>query len=157
MESIGNLPLMEKIYLKMWMWLCEGKLKVKIAHCWRPRLRNARAYTPYYTTKTATCFVCSTEGGDGCLSACKNLVIYLRFHQNENLLRFSRRRRLDDVFTTSHMRKTLARENFTSARRRPCSLVPVRRRQYMDGWPNTNTPCCNNFFSLFSLPFPRRY
>ena len=42
----------------------------------------------------------------------------IRFHQNENLLRFSRRRRLDDVFTTSHMRRTLARENFTSARRR---------------------------------------
>ena len=58
------------------------------------------------------------EGGDGCLSACKSLVIYLRFHQNENLLRFSRRRKLDDVLTTSHMRSTLARENFTSARRR---------------------------------------
>ena len=42
----------------------------------------------------------------------------IRFHQNKNLLRFSRRRRLDDVFTTSHMRRTLARENFTSARRR---------------------------------------
>ena len=62
--------------------------------------------------------IITTEGGDGRLSACKNLVIYLRFHQNENLLRFSRRRRLDDVFTTSHMRRTLARENFTSARRR---------------------------------------
>ena len=24
--------LMEKIYLAMWMWLCEGKLKVKISH-----------------------------------------------------------------------------------------------------------------------------
>ena len=23
---------MEKRYLAMWMWLCEGKLKVKIAH-----------------------------------------------------------------------------------------------------------------------------
>ena len=60
----------------------------------------------------------TTEGGDGSLSACKSLVIYLRFHQNENLLKFSRRRRLDDVLTTSHMRRTLARENFTSARRR---------------------------------------
>ena len=58
------------------------------------------------------------EGGDGSLSACKSLVIYLRFHQNENLLKFSRRRRLDDVLTTLHMRRTLARENFTSARRR---------------------------------------
>ena len=48
----------------------------------------------------------------------KSLVIYLRFHQNENLPKFSRRRRLDDVLTTSHMRRTLARENFTSARRR---------------------------------------
>ena len=44
------------------------------------------------------------------LSACKSLVIYLRFHQNENLLKFSRRWRLDDVLTTSHMRRTLARE-----------------------------------------------
>ena len=60
----------------------------------------------------------TTEGGDGSLSVCKSLVIYLRFHQNENLLKFSRRRRLDDVLTTSHMRRTLARENFTSARRR---------------------------------------
>ena len=60
----------------------------------------------------------TTEGGDGSLSACKSLVIYLRFHQNENLLKFSRRRRLDDVLTTSHMRRTLTRENFTSARRR---------------------------------------
>ena len=60
----------------------------------------------------------TTEGGDGSLLACKSLVIYLRFHQNENLLKFSRRRRLDDVLTTSHMRRTLARENFTSARRR---------------------------------------
>ena len=60
----------------------------------------------------------TTEGGDGSLSACKSLVIYLRFHQNENLLKFSRRRRLDDVLTTSHMRRTFARENFTSARRR---------------------------------------
>ena len=59
----------------------------------------------------------TTEGGDGRLSACKSLVIYLRFHQNENLLKFSRRR-LDDVLTTLHMRRTLARENFTSARRR---------------------------------------
>ena len=53
----------------------------------------------------------TTEGGDRSLSACKSLVIYLRFHQNENLLKF-------DVLTTSHMRRTLARENFTSARRR---------------------------------------
>ena len=60
----------------------------------------------------------TAEGGDGSLSACKSLVIYLRFHQNENLLKFSRRRRLDDVLTKSHMRRTLARENFTSARRR---------------------------------------
>ena len=60
----------------------------------------------------------TTEGGDGSLQACKSLVIYLRFHQNENLLKFSRRRRPDDVLTTSHMRRTLARENFTSARRR---------------------------------------
>ena len=60
----------------------------------------------------------TTEGGDGSLSACKSLVIYLRFHQNENLLKFSRRRTLDDVLTTSHMRRTLAWENFTSARRR---------------------------------------
>ena len=60
----------------------------------------------------------TTEGGDGSLSACKSLAIYLRFHQNENLLKFSRRRRLDDVLTTSHMRRTLARKNFTSARRR---------------------------------------
>ena len=44
----------------------------------------------------------TTEGGDGSLSACKSLVIYLRFHQNENLLKC----------------RTLARENFTSARRR---------------------------------------
>ena len=60
----------------------------------------------------------TAEGGDGSLSACKSLVIHLRFHQNENLLKFSRRRRLDDVLTKSHMRRTLARENFTSARRR---------------------------------------
>ena len=60
----------------------------------------------------------TTEGGDESLSACKSLVIYLRFHQNENVLKFSRRRRLHDVLTTSHMRRTLARENFTSARRR---------------------------------------
>ena len=60
----------------------------------------------------------TTEGGDGSLSACKSLVIYLRFHQYDNLLKFGRRRRLDDVLTTSHMRRTLARENFTSARRR---------------------------------------
>ena len=60
----------------------------------------------------------TTEGGDRSLSACKSLVIYLRFHQNANLLKFSRRRRLDDVLTTSHMRRTLAWENFTSARRR---------------------------------------
>ena len=60
----------------------------------------------------------TAEGGDGSLSVCKSLVIYLRFHQNENLLKFSRRRRLDDVLTKSHMRRTLARENFTSARRR---------------------------------------
>ena len=43
----------------------------------------------------------TTEGGDGSLSTCKSLVTYLRFHQNENLLKFSRRRRLDDVLTTS--------------------------------------------------------
>ena len=60
----------------------------------------------------------TAEGEDGSLSACKSLVIHLRFHQNENLLKFSRRRRLDDVLTKSHMRRTLARENFTSARRR---------------------------------------
>ena len=60
----------------------------------------------------------TAEGGDGSLSACKSLVIHLRFHQNENLLKFSRRRRLDDVLTKSHMRRTLARENLTSARRR---------------------------------------
>ena len=53
----------------------------------------------------------TTEGGDGSLSPCKSLVIYLRFHQNENLL-------IDDVLTTSLMRRTFARENFTSARRR---------------------------------------
>ena len=39
----------------------------------------------------------TAEGGDGSLSACKSLVIYLRFPQNENLLKFSRRQRLDDV------------------------------------------------------------
>ena len=60
----------------------------------------------------------TAEDGDGSLSAFKSLVIYLRFHQNENLLKFSRRRRLDDVLTKSHMRRTLVRENFTSARRR---------------------------------------
>ena len=49
--------------------------------------------------------IITTEGGDGCLSACKNLVIHLRFHHNENLLRFSRRRKLDDVLTTSHIRE----------------------------------------------------
>ena len=59
------------------------------------------------------------------LSACKSLVIHLRFHQNENLLKFSRRRRLDDVLTKSHMRRTLARENFTSARRRRAISLPM--------------------------------
>ena len=71
----------------------------------------------------------TTEGVDVSLSACKSLVIYLCFHQNENLLKFSRRRRLDDVLTTWHMRRTLARENFTSARRRRAislSMLKVR-------------------------------
>ena len=77
----------------------------------------------------------TTEGGDGSLSVCKSLVIYLRFHQNENLLKFGRRRRLDDVLTTLHMRRTLARENFTSARRRRAiSLsmlkVPISGRKF---------------------------
>ena len=75
----------------------------------------------------------TTEGGDGSLSACKSLVIYLRFHQNENLLKFSRRRRLDDVLTTSHMRRTLARENFTSARRRRAiSLSMLKQARIQD-------------------------
>ena len=53
-----------------------------------------------------------------------SLVVYLRFHQDENLLRFSRQRSLNDVLTTSHMRRTLARENFTlSRRRRAISLL----------------------------------
>ena len=47
----------------------------------------------------------------------------IRFHQNENLLRFSRRRRLDDVFTTSHMRRTLARENFFFRPSSSCHFV----------------------------------
>ena len=31
-------------------------------------------------------------------------------------------------------------------------LSPVRSGQYLAGWPTTNTPCCNNFFSFF-FPF----
>ena len=33
------------------------------------------------------------------IPACKNFVVYLRFHQDENLLRFSRQRSLNDVLT----------------------------------------------------------
>ena len=35
--------LMEKILLEMWMWLCEGKLKVKIAHFRLPSASQKRA------------------------------------------------------------------------------------------------------------------
>ena len=62
--------------------------------------------------------IITTTGGNRWLWACKSLVLYLRFHQNGKPGTFSRRRGLDDVLTTSHMRRTLARENFTSARRR---------------------------------------
>ena len=37
-------------------------------------------------------------------------------------------------------------------------LGPVGRGQYLDGWPNTNTPCwpcCNNFFFFFSPSFSK--
>ena len=34
---------------------------------------------------------------------------------------------------------------------RSTKLRPVRCSSYLDGWPNTNTPCCNNF--SFFLPF----
>ena len=37
----------------------------------------------------------------------------------------TRMRRLDDVLTTSHMRRTLARENFTSAPRRRASSLSM--------------------------------
>ena len=73
----------------------------------------------------------------------KNLVIHLRFHHNENLLRFSRRRKLDDVLTTSHIRRTPARENFNSARRRgvislsmlkfPCLSLVGRSSKFLLG------------------------
>ena len=33
---------MEKRYLAMWMQLCEGKLKVKIAHFWLPSASQKR-------------------------------------------------------------------------------------------------------------------
>ena len=32
-------------------------------------------------------------------------------------------------------------------------LSPVVRGYYLAGWPNTNTPCCDNFFFLFWVPF----
>ena len=35
--------LMEKRYLAMWMWLCEGKLKVKTAHFRLPSVSQKRA------------------------------------------------------------------------------------------------------------------
>ena len=34
---------MEKRYIAMWMWLCEGKLKVKIAHFRLPSASQKRA------------------------------------------------------------------------------------------------------------------
>ena len=49
------------------------------------------------------------------------------FTRTENLPRFSCRRWLDDDLTTSHMRRKLVRENFTSARRRgPISLSMLK-------------------------------
>ena len=110
----------------------------------------------------------TTEGGDGSLSACKSLVIYLRYHQNEkpaeiqsstkarrrfdNLVPSATRLRMsltssvlrfadhvtkrnggsgdeNDVFTTSHMRRTLARGNFTSARRRRAISLSMLKGQ----------------------------
>ena len=38
-------------------------------------------------------------------------------------------------------------------KRRITKLSPVRRGYYLNGWPNTNIPCCNNlFFFLFLVP-----
>ena len=34
-------------------------------------------------------------------------------------------------------------------------LSPVPPRQYLGGWPNTNTPCCNNFVFLFPPSFSK--
>ena len=69
---------------------------------------------PHITHQT----IITTKGINRWLLASKSLVVYLRFHQNGKLGKFSRRRRLDDVLTTFHMRRKLARENFTSGRRR---------------------------------------
>ena len=92
----------------------------------------------------------TAEGGDGSLSACKSLVIYLHFHQNENLLKFSHRRKLEDVLTKSHMRRTLARENFTSARRRHAISLSMLKV------PNKSTrpkrPRAFICFSVFGTP-----
>ena len=49
------------------------------------------------------------------LSACKSLVIYLRFHQNETMLKFSRRRRLYDVLTILVPSATRLRMSLTSS------------------------------------------
>ena len=39
---------------------------------------------------------------------------------------------------------------------RSTKLIPVRSARYLDGWPNTNTPCCNTFFFPFLSPsFPK--
>ena len=36
---------------------------------------------------------------------------------------------------------------------RSTKLSPVPQGWYLDGWPNTNTPCCNINFSFFSFVF----
>ena len=40
---------------------------------------------------------------------------------------------------------------------RSTKLSPVRRGEYLDGWPNSNPPCSNNLFSFpfFPLPFSK--
>ena len=38
---------------------------------------------------------------------------------------------------------------------RSTKLSPARRGYCMDGWPNSNPPCSNNFFSFFFLPFSK--
>ena len=48
-------------------------------------------------------------------------------HRPEGSWALGTRMRLDDVLTKSHMRRTLARENFTSARRRRAISLSMLR------------------------------